>query len=170
MLRENTSATTTPCLENPLAMLLPEQNPLEEMMHTSPFYHPSLFSWKLQNLLKSATWKIPFTFCEDERSSLSSIEFGPPSSGLEYVVLNDDLSRMHLFRWRTNRPWSMRCRLWSPKRMIPHMSIGTSVLKYHKNHAHSILLQSQACLVPSTHTRTTTTFRSSSTKSSECWL
>jgi len=62
MLRENTSATTTPFLENPLAKLLPEQNPLEEMMHTSPFYHPSLFSWKLQNLLKSATWKIPFTF------------------------------------------------------------------------------------------------------------
>ena len=61
-LREMGSATATPHLENRLAKFLPEQNPLEEMMHTSPFYHPSVFSWKLQNLLKSATWKIPFTF------------------------------------------------------------------------------------------------------------
>ena len=37
MLRENASATATPCLENLLAKPLPKQNPLEEMMCTSPF-------------------------------------------------------------------------------------------------------------------------------------
>ena len=37
MLGENASATATPCLENLLAKPLPEQNPLEEMTHTSPF-------------------------------------------------------------------------------------------------------------------------------------
>ena len=37
LLRETAFATTTPNLENLLAKPLPEQNPLEEMMHTSPF-------------------------------------------------------------------------------------------------------------------------------------
>ena len=36
-LRETGSATATPHLENLLAKPLPEQNPLKEMMHTSPF-------------------------------------------------------------------------------------------------------------------------------------
>ena len=36
-LRETGFATATPCLENFLAKPLPEQNTLEEMMHTSPF-------------------------------------------------------------------------------------------------------------------------------------
>ena len=35
-LRETGSATTTSCSENLLAKPLPEQNPLKEMMHTSP--------------------------------------------------------------------------------------------------------------------------------------
>ena len=35
--RETAFATATSCLENLLAKPLPEQNPLEEMMHTSPF-------------------------------------------------------------------------------------------------------------------------------------
>ena len=36
-LRETGSATATHCLENLLAKPLPEHNPLEEIMHTSPF-------------------------------------------------------------------------------------------------------------------------------------
>ena len=36
-LRETSSATATSCLENLLAKPLPKQNPLEEMLHTSPF-------------------------------------------------------------------------------------------------------------------------------------
>ena len=36
-LKETGSAIATPCLENLIAKPLPEQNPLEEMMHTSPF-------------------------------------------------------------------------------------------------------------------------------------
>ena len=35
--RETGSATNTSCSENLLAKPLPEQNPLKEMMHTSPF-------------------------------------------------------------------------------------------------------------------------------------
>ena len=37
LLRETALATATPHSENLLAKPLPEQNPLEEMMHTSPF-------------------------------------------------------------------------------------------------------------------------------------
>ena len=37
LLRETAFATATPCLEKFLAKPLPEQNPLEETMHTSPF-------------------------------------------------------------------------------------------------------------------------------------
>jgi len=170
MLRENASATATPCLENSLAKLLPEQNPFEKMMHTSPFVSSEPVLLEVAKSSEECNLEDTLHFCEDERSSLSSIEFGPPSSGLEYVVLNDDLSTMHLLRWRTNRPWSMRRRLWSPKRMIPHMSIGTSVLKYHKNHAHSILLYSQACLVPHAHMRNAITSRSFLAKSSGWWL
>ena len=48
----------------------------------------------------------------------------------------------------------MRHRLWSPKKRIPQMGMGISPLKYHKNHALSIPLQSQARIVPRAHTRT----------------
>ena len=43
-LRETSSTTATPHLENLLAKPLPEQNLLKEMMHTSRSYHPSPFS------------------------------------------------------------------------------------------------------------------------------
>ena len=36
-------------------------------------------------------------FCEDERSSLSSIEFEPPSSSPDYVVLNHDRDTTLIF-------------------------------------------------------------------------
>ena len=44
--RETAFATATSCLENLLAKPLPEQNPLEEMMHTSPFISSEPVLWE----------------------------------------------------------------------------------------------------------------------------
>jgi len=70
-LRETGSATTTSCLENLLAKPLPEQNPLEEMMHTSPFISSEPI---LLEVLESSEEYDPednLHFCQDERSSSS---------------------------------------------------------------------------------------------------
>ena len=45
--------------------------------------------------------------------------------------------------------------------------MGVSSLKYHKNFAHLMPLQSQACFVPQAHMRTTTALSSSHAKLSE---
>ena len=75
MLRENASATATPCLENLLAKPLPEQNPLEEMMHTSPFIssEPSLL--EVAKSSEECNSEDTLHFCEDGRSSSSSTKF-----------------------------------------------------------------------------------------------
>ena len=88
MLRENISATDAPCLENPMAKHFPEQNLLEEMVHTSPFVSsdPVL----LEDVESSEEYdsKDGLHFCEDERSSSPSIECEPLPAGPEYVVLD----------------------------------------------------------------------------------
>ena len=89
-LRETGSATATPHLKNLLAKPLPEQNPLKETMHTSPFVSsdPVL----LEDVESSEEYdsKDGLHFCEDERSSSPSIEFEPFPDGLESVVLDLD--------------------------------------------------------------------------------
>ena len=85
-LSETGSATTTSCSENLLAKPLPEQNPLEEMMHTSLFisFEPVL----LENVQSFEEYdlKDSLHFCEDEHSSSHLIEFEPLPDGLESVV------------------------------------------------------------------------------------
>src|SRR6185503_21387125 len=72
---------------------------------------------------------------------------------------------MNLLRGRIYGPWNfVRRRLWSPMKRIPQMTMGPSSLKHH---AHSMQLQSQACLVHYAHTRTTTTLWFSYAKLSE---
>ena len=109
MLGENAFAIATPCLENPLAKLLPEQNPLEEMMHTSPFVSFEPVVLEVAKSSEECNLEDTLKFCENERSSLSSTEFERPSSGPKYVVLR--CSMKHLLIWSTNGPWSMRRRL-----------------------------------------------------------
>ena len=87
MLRENASATTVPCLENSMAKDFPEQNLLEEMVHTSLFVSsdPVL----LEDVESSEEYdsKDSLHFCEDECSSSPLIECEPLPAGPEYVVL-----------------------------------------------------------------------------------
>jgi hypothetical protein len=75
--RETASATATSCLKNPMAKPLPKQNPLEKMVHTSPFISSELV---LFEVAKFATHeehdsKEILHLCEDKRSSSPSIEF-----------------------------------------------------------------------------------------------
>ena len=101
MLRENASATATPCLENHLAKLLPEQNLLEEMMHTSPFMSSEPVLLEVTKSSKECNSGDTLHFCEDKRSSSSSIKFKPPSFGPEYVVLDHDrdTTKKHIHRF-----------------------------------------------------------------------
>ena len=81
MLRENAPATAASCLENPMAKHFPEQNLLEEMVHTSPFVSsdPVL----LEDVESSEEYdsKDSLHFCEDERSSSPLIECEPLPAG-----------------------------------------------------------------------------------------
>ena len=88
MLRENASATAAPCLENPMAKHFPEQNLLEEMVHTSPF--ASSDPVLLEDVESSEEYdsKDSLHFCEDECSSSPSIECESLPAGPEYVILN----------------------------------------------------------------------------------
>jgi hypothetical protein len=68
-LRETTSATATSCLENPTVKPLPKKNPLERMMHVSPFilFEPLLFEVIESTTPKEYDSKETLHHCEDER-------------------------------------------------------------------------------------------------------
>ena len=175
-LRETGSATTTSCSENLLAKPLPEQNPLKEMMHTSPFISSEPVLLGFLESSEEYDSEDSLHFCEEEHSSSPLIEFEPLPDGLESDVLDLDRDTTMIFHdepLEMENQWAMEfCEvptLESEKR-IPQMSMGVSLLTYHENHAHSMQLQSQACLVHRAHTRTTTTLWSSSAKFSEGWL
>ena len=71
-----------------MAKHFPEQNLLEEMVHTSPYVSsdPVL----LEDVESSEEYdsKDSLHFCEDECSSSPSIECEPLPAGPEYVILN----------------------------------------------------------------------------------
>src|SRR6185312_926056 len=89
--RKTGSATATPHLDNLLAKPLLEQNPLKEMMHTSPFISSEPVLLGVLESSEEYDSEDSLDFCEDERSSSPLIEFEPLPAGLEYVVL--DLNR-----------------------------------------------------------------------------
>jgi len=94
-LRKTASATVS-CLENSMAKHFPEPNPLDEMMHESPFIPSESI---LFEVAKSATSEENNSeeilhFCEDERSLSLLNEFEPLSSGpkeksFTFVKMND---------------------------------------------------------------------------------
>ena len=86
-LRETGSATTTPCLENLLAKPLPEHNPLEEIMHTSPFISSEPVLLGVLESSEEYDSEDSLHFCEDERSSSLLIEFEPLLSTLIEIQL-----------------------------------------------------------------------------------
>ena len=77
MLRENASATDASCLENPMAKHFPEKNSLKEVMHISPFVSSELVLLEVAKFATSEEYDSEdnLHFCEDKRSSSSSIEF-----------------------------------------------------------------------------------------------
>ena len=97
MLRENASAAAAPCLENPMAKHVPEQNLLEEMVHTSPFVSsdPVL----LEDVESSEEYdsKDSLHSYEDVQSSSSLTEFEPLPDGLESDVLDLDRDTTMIF-------------------------------------------------------------------------
>ena len=66
MLRENASAIATPCLENHLAKLPPEKNPLEEMMHTSLFVSSEPVLLEVAKSSEVCNSEDTLHFCEDK--------------------------------------------------------------------------------------------------------
>ena len=89
-LRETGSATATPRLENILAKPLPEQNPLEEMTHTSPFISSEPVLLGVLESSEEFDSEDSLHFCEDERSSSPLTEFEPLPASVEYVVPDYD--------------------------------------------------------------------------------
>ena len=96
-LRKTGSATATPCLENFLAKPPPEQNPLEEMMHTSPFISSEPVLLGVLESSKEYDSEDSLHFCEEERPSSPLIEFEPLPDGLESVVLDLDRDTTMIF-------------------------------------------------------------------------
>ena len=96
-LRETGSATATPYLENLLAKPLLERNPLEEIMHTSPFIssEPVLLGVIESSIEYDSEDSLHF--CEDECSSSPLIEFEPLPAGLESIVLDLDRDTTMIF-------------------------------------------------------------------------
>jgi len=100
---ETASATATSCLENLMAKFLPVQNPLEEMMHISPFvsYEPILFEVAKFSTSEEYVLEDTLHFSEDERLSSPSIEFEPLLTGPEYAVLDHDQESTLIFDYET---------------------------------------------------------------------
>ena len=121
-LREVASATTTSCSENLLAKPLVEQNPLKEMMHTSPFISSEPVLLGVLESSEEYDSEDSLHFCEEERPSSPLIEFEPLPAGLGYVVLDHDresTSTIHneSLEMGNQWPWNfVRRRLWSPKK------------------------------------------------------
>ena len=80
-----------------MAKHFPEQNLLEEMVHTSPF--ASSDPVLLEDVESSEEYdsKDGLQFCEDERSSAPSTKFEPVPDGLEFVVLDLDQDTTMIF-------------------------------------------------------------------------
>jgi hypothetical protein len=90
--RETASTTATSCLENPMVKSLPKQNPLEKMVHASPFIssEPVLFEVAKFATHEEHDSEEIFHLCENDQSSSPSIEVEPLPTGPEYIVLNHD--------------------------------------------------------------------------------
>jgi hypothetical protein len=110
LLRKTTFAIATPHLENLLAKPLLEQNPLEEMMHTSLFISSEPVLLGVIESSEEHDSECSLHSCEDERSSSSLTEFEPLPDGLESVVLDLDresTSSFHNESLEIENQWAM---------------------------------------------------------------
>ena len=110
LLRETAFATATPYLQNLLAKPLPEQNPLKETMHTSPFISSELVLLGVLESSEEFDSEDSLHFCGDECSSSPLIEFEPHPAGLEYVVLDlnrESTSSFHDESLEMENQWAM---------------------------------------------------------------
>ena len=131
-------------------------------MHTSPFVSsdPVL----LEDVESSEEYdsKDSLHFCEDDHSSSPLIECEPLPVSPEYVVIGlyqDTSMSFHDKSLEMENQWAKEsCEeptLESNEKDSSNEH-GNFTFTYHVNHAHSMQLQSQACLVHRAHTRTTT--------------
>ena len=89
---------------------LPEQNPLKEMMHTSPFISSEPVLLGVLESSEEYDSEDSLHFCRDERSSSPLIEFEPLPAGLEYVVLDynrESTSSFHNASLEIENQWAM---------------------------------------------------------------
>jgi hypothetical protein len=79
-------------LENPTAKPLLEQDPLEEIMHGSPFMSSEPVPYEIAKSATSEEYNSEDTLhlCEDERSSSLSVKFDHLPVGPKYVILDHD--------------------------------------------------------------------------------
>ena len=76
---------------------LPEQNPLKEMMHTSPFISSEPVLLGVLESSEEYELEDSLHFCEEERLSSPLIEFEPLPDGLESDVLDLDRDTTIIF-------------------------------------------------------------------------
>ena len=174
MLRENASTTTTSCSENLLAKHFSKQDPLEEMMHISPFIssEPILFEIT-KPISKEYGLEDTLYLCEDEQSSSTSIDFELLPVGPEYVVLDHDRDTTLIFHdasLEMENPWAMEfCEVLTLESEEKDSMDEHGTVIFELQCSFNVSLESAKFSAPHT-TRTTTTLRSSSTKYSEGWL
>jgi len=92
-----------------LAKPLPEQNPLEETMHTYLFVSSEPVLLEVVESFGKYDLEDSLHYCEDERSSSPSIEFEPLPAGLEYIVLDldrDATMSFHDESPKMENPWA----------------------------------------------------------------
>ena len=135
------------------------------MVYESPFIssEPVLFEMVGTAISKEYDSNETLHFCEDERSSSPLSMFEPLPSGPEYIILDHDWDinmTLHDASLEMENQWAME---FYEAPTLEYKEKDSS-LKYHKNHARLMPLQSQSRFVPWAYTRNTTALRSSHAK------
>ena len=109
MLRENAFATAAPCLENLMAKHFPEQNLLEEMVHTSPFIssEPVLLEDVESFEESDSKDSLHFVKMNVHRPPRSSVSLFPLALNMLFSVFIEiqlRASTINLLRWRNYWP------------------------------------------------------------------
>jgi hypothetical protein len=160
-LGEEPSSLPTSRPTNPLTEPIPMGDLIEQVTIISPLVPP-----------ESILEKDVEHFKEDDSGEALHLLTKQPSS--PSIKLKTSPTRPQDAKpFKKENPWAwrnLRCSLLSPSERILQTSRGASSLKNHKNHAHSMPLQSQAHFMPRAPARTATTLRSALVKSLGGWL
>jgi hypothetical protein len=162
-----------------MAKPLSKQNPLEKMMHVSPFVssEPVLFEVAKSVISKEYNLQGILHISEDKpSSSSSSIEFEPLPAGPEYVVLDHDQDQTmisHNESLEMENPWVMEFCEAPTLKSGEKDSInkhGSFIVEMTQEPCSFNASSEFAMLCARACTRTTTTLRSSLVKSLGGWL